>query len=144
MNRFSFWQNWLFFLSLGITAFGIFMALFNQSPLFDLFNQQINLSFSGSAPLPEGVTSLQNWLYGVWGATITGWGIFLSFVAYFPFRQGEKWAWNCLVAGLGLWFVLDTGVSWRYGVSFNVIFNIVVAFATGLPLVFTRKAFAYS
>lgn len=144
MNRFTFWQKWLFFLSLGITAFGIFMVLFNQSTLFDLFNRQIDPSFWGSAPLPEGVTSFQNWLYGVWGATITGWGIFLSFLAYFPFRQREKWAWNCLGAGLGLWFVLDTWVSWRYGVSFNVIFNIVVALAAGLPLVFTRKAFAYS
>jgi hypothetical protein len=141
MNRFTFWQKWLLIVSLGITAFGLFMAFFNQTPLFDLFNQQIDPSFWDSTPLPEGVTSFQSWLYGVWGATIAGWGIFLAFIAYIPFKQQEKWAWNCLVVGLGVWFVLDTAISWQYGVSFNVIFNIVVALATGMPLVFTRKAF---
>jgi hypothetical protein len=141
MNRFNFWQKWLFIVGLGITAFGLFMAFFNQTPLFNLFNRQIDPAFWGSAPLPKGVTSFQGWLYGVWGATIAGWGIFLTFIAHIPFKRREKWAWNCLVVGLGVWFVLDTGISWQYGATFNVIFNIVVALATGMPLVFTRKAF---
>ncbi len=141
MNRFTFWQKWLLIVSLGITAFGLFMAFFNQTLLFDLFNRQIDPAFWSSTPLPEGVTSFQSWLYGVWGATIAGWDIFLTFIAHIPFKQREKWAWNCLVVGLGVWFVLDTWISWQYGVSFNVIFNIVVALATGMPLVFTRKAF---
>jgi len=42
---------------------------------------------------------------------------------------------------LGGWFGLDTGISWQYGVTFNVFFNIVVVLATGMPLIFTRKAF---
>lgn len=141
MARFNFWQKWLFIVSLAITAFGLFMALFNLTPLFDLFTRQIDQSFWGSASLPVGVTSFQGWLYGVWGATIAGWGIFLTFIAHIPFKQREKWAWNCLVVGLGAWFVLDTGLSWRYGVFFNVVFNIVIALAVGLPLVFSRKAF---
>jgi hypothetical protein len=140
MNRITFWQNWLFIISLVITAFGLFMAFFNQTPFFDLFNRQINQAFWDSASLPAGLASFQGWLYGVWGATIAGWGIFLSFIVYFSFKQRQKWAWNCLAVGLGLWFVLDTGISWRYGVSFNVVFNIVVALATGIPLVFVRKA----
>jgi hypothetical protein len=57
MNRFTFWQKWLFIVGLGITTFGLFMAFFNQTPLFDLFNRQIDPAFWGSAPLPEGVTS---------------------------------------------------------------------------------------
>ena len=142
MNRFTFWHHWLLIVSLGIIAFGLFMALFNQTPLFDLFGRQIDKAFWGSAPLPVGVTSFQGWLYGVWGATIAGWGIFLALITYIPFKRREKWAWNCLVMGLGIWFVLDTGISWQYGVSFNVIFNIVVVFAIGIPLVFSRKAFA--
>ena len=141
MNHFTFWQKWLFIVSLGITAFGLFMALFNQTPLFETFTRQIDRAFWGSVSFPADITSFQSWLYGVWGATIAGWGIFLTFIAYFPFKQRERWAWNCLVVGLGAWFVLDTGLSWQYGVSFNVVFNIVVALALGLPLVFSRKAF---
>jgi hypothetical protein len=49
------------------------------------------------------VSSSQGWFYGVWGATIAGWGIFLIFMACIPFKQREKWACNCLVVGLGVW-----------------------------------------
>ncbi len=142
MQRFNFWQKWLFVVSLGITTFGSFMALFNRTPLFDLFNGQIDPVFwSSAASFPESVAPFQGWLYGAWGATVAGWGIFLAFIAHYPFKQREKWAWNCLVWGLGIWFVLDTGISWYYGVTFNVVFNIVVTLAAGLPLVFTRDQF---
>jgi hypothetical protein len=140
MKHFSFWQKWLFIVSLGITAFGLFMALFNHTALFDLFNQQIDPVFWESS-LPQGVASFQGWLYGVWGSTVAGWGIFLAFIAHYPFKQRQKWAWNCLAVGLGVWFVLDTWISWRFGVTFNVFFNFVVVIAAGLPLVFTRKEF---
>ena len=118
------------------------MALFNRTPLFDVFNQQIDQAFWDSGQVPVGVTDFQGWIYGVWGATVAGWGIFLSFVAYFPFKQREKWASSCLVVGLGVWFVLDTAISWNYGVVFNVLFNTVVLFIIGIPLVFSRKAIA--
>ena len=107
----------------------------------DLFGRQIDQAFWDSTVLPAVVTSFQSWIYGAWGATIAGWGIFLSLITYIPFKQREKWAWNCLVVGMGVWFVLDTGISWQYGVSFNVVFNIAVVLATGIPLVFSRKAF---
>lgn len=141
MNRFTFWQKWLFFVSLGITIFGLFMALFNQTVLFNLFNQQIDPVFWDSDQIPAGVNPFQGWLYGVWGATIAGWGIFLLFIAQFPFKRGEKWARNCLALGLGIWFVLDTMISWQYGVYFNVIFNIIVALATGIPIFSTWTTF---
>jgi hypothetical protein len=60
MKHFDFWQKWLFIVSLGITAFGVFMALLNQTALFDLFNQQINPAFWDST-LPQGVSSFQGW-----------------------------------------------------------------------------------
>lgn len=140
MNHFKFWQRWLFIVSLGITGFGLFMAVFNQTALFDLFNRQIDPAFWDTASPPQGVADFQSWLFGVWGATIAGWGIFLAFIAYNPFKQRQKWAWNCLSIGLSVWFVLDTWISWKFEVHFNVFFNTFVALAVGLPLIFTRKA----
>jgi hypothetical protein len=65
-----------------------------------------------------------------------------GYIAYIPIKQRERWAWICLAVGLGAWFVLDNGLSWQYGVSLNGVFNIVVALALRLPLVFSRKTFA--
>lgn len=140
MYRFTFWQRWLFIVSLAITIFGLFMALFSQAPLFDIFSRQINPAFFAEAPNLPGLNSFQAWLYGVWGATIAGWGLFLVFITGNAFKKREKWAWNCLAVGLGAWFLLDTWLSWRFGVVFNVIFNIAVLLAAGIPLAFTRKS----
>lgn len=79
---------------MGITIFGLFMAFFNQTSLFELFNQQIDRVFWDSTFLPEGVASFQGWLYGVWGATTVGWGIFLIFIIQFPFKRRGVWGWG--------------------------------------------------
>jgi len=46
INRFDFWEKWLFSVSIVIIAFGTFMALCNQTPLFAIFNNQI-IHFEG-------------------------------------------------------------------------------------------------
>jgi hypothetical protein len=37
-DRFLFWQRWLVMLGLIIVAFGVFMAIFNQTAIFDLLD----------------------------------------------------------------------------------------------------------
>ena len=141
MQKFSFWQRWLFVVGLGIAAFGILMTFLSGTPLFDLFNQQIAPAFWGTGASLESIRPFQQWIYGIWGATIAGWGVFVTFVAHYPFRNKEKWAWNCLVLGLLVWFVLDTALSAFHKVYFNVAFNTALLILAGLPAVFTRKEF---
>ena len=117
------------------------MALLSGSPLFDLFNRQIDPAFWGAGAVGDGAKEFQKWIYGVWGATIAGWGIFLAFIAHYPFAKKEKWAWNCLVLGLLVWFILDTLISLNYRVYFNAVFNTGLLILAGLPIVFTRKHF---
>ncbi len=140
MSNFSFWQKWLLVVGISISVFGVLMALFSGTPIFDLFNRQIDPAFWNGNVTNE-AREFQKWMYGVWGATIAGWGVFVTFVAYYPFARRERWAWNCLVAGVLLWFVLDTVLSLNYRVIFNVGFNTVLLIAAGLPLLFTRNAF---
>ena len=46
MNSFSFWQRWLLIVSIIISLFGIYMALFNQTFLFNfLLNDKVNTAF---------------------------------------------------------------------------------------------------
>ncbi len=141
MQKFFFWQRWLFVVGLGIAAFGLLMVFLSGTPIFDLFNQQIDPAFWGTGASLESIRPFQQWVYGIWGATIAGWGVFVTFVAHYPFRNKEKWAWNCLVLGILVWFVLDTALSAFHKVYFNVAFNTTLLILAGLPAVFTRKEF---
>ena len=141
MNRFHFWQRWLLVVGVLITIFGLILAFFNPSPYFDLLNDQINPVFWGAGPVPEGSQNFQSWVYGVLGATVTGWGIFLTHLAYYPFRKQERWAWNAIASGMIVWFVVDSAISYSSGVTFNVIFNTFLLVLVLLPLLFTYRYF---
>jgi hypothetical protein len=125
-----------------ITIFGLALAFLNQTPLFDmLFNDQINPVFWDSSTVDEEIKTFQRWTYAVLGATVAGWGVFMAFIAQYPFKAREKWSWNCLTSGLLVWFITDEIVSLYYQVYFNVLFNLVILLLVGLPLVITREYF---
>ncbi len=142
MTTFSFWQRWLLAIGLIITVFGIVIALISGTPLFDLFNHRIDPAFWGTNTVDDVTKQFQQWIYGVWGATIAGWGIFVTYIARYPFKNKERWALNCIAFGLVVWFILDTSLSFFYKVYFNVAFNTVLLVLAMLPVVFTRKNFA--
>ena len=142
MRNFMFWQRWLLAVSIFIIAFGLFMAFFNQSAPFDLlFNRQVDPLFFSEGISAE-AARFQGWAYGVLGATMAGWGVFFTFIVQFPFKQKEPWAWSCMLTGLVLWVVVDSGISIAYGVWFNVAFNSIFLILVGLPLLATRKHFS--
>lgn len=142
MSRFEFWQRWLLGLGIAISIFGLYMALFSGTPLFALFNRQIDPAFWGANAVDAPAKQFQQWIYGAWGATIVGWGIVLVYIARYPFKRKERWSWNGLVFGLLAWFVLDTSLSVLYRVYFNAAFNTMLLILAGLPVLFTRKEFA--
>jgi hypothetical protein len=140
MGNFTFWQRWLLAVGILIAGFGIVMALAAGTPLFDIFNRQIDPAFWAGAV--DGATrQYQHWIYGVWGATIAGWRIFLAYVIRHPFAKKERWAWECVAVGLVVWYILDTSLSLYYGVFFNVAFNSLLLVAAAVPLMLTRRAF---
>lgn len=139
-----FWSRWLFIAGLLISAFGLLFAFFNGTALFRWMDDGINPAFWEGGTLPEGaVTSFKQWIYGVLGATVLGWGIFVVFIAACPFRKRESWAWSCVAAGISAWYVTDTGLSLYYGVIFNAAFNTLFLAIVALPLFFTRRQFFY-
>ncbi|TET54165.1 MAG: hypothetical protein E3J64_02330 [Anaerolineales bacterium] len=142
MNRFELWQRWLVAVGLAMVAFGIVMTFLNGTALFDVFNEQIDPVFWGTATLPDGARVFQRWVYGAWGATVAGLGVLVACVAHYPFKKGEAWSRNCLVVGMGVWYVLDTGVSIWFGVYFNALFNTALLALMAIPLALTWGAFA--
>ncbi|MFW9986292.1 MAG: hypothetical protein ACFFDJ_07000 [Candidatus Odinarchaeota archaeon] len=139
MSYFRLWRYWLLAVSVFIIAFGTIMAFLNSTVVFAFFNVQINPVFWGTNPVPPPAQAFQAWVYGAWGATVMGWGITMFFIAYFPFRSQERWAWYCILISVFLWYLLDTGISWWFGVIINVIFNTTIFVLVLIPLLFTWK-----
>ena len=77
----------------------------------------------------------------VMGSVIASWGMLIAFIAYFPFKLREKWAWNGVAAAVVFWFIVDTSCSLFYDVSVNAVFNSFTLMLFALPLLFTRKYF---
>ena len=143
MNRFSFWQRWLFIVSIIFVIFGIALAFLGNTPLFTWMNNLINQAIWGTPALPAEVSVFQQWTYAVLGATVAGWGVSMFFIARHPFAQQERWAWNCLVAALIVWYPIDTFASLYFGVVFNALLNTGLLLLLALPLFFTRQQFAH-
>lgn len=136
------WDAWLLGVAAGMAAFGVGMALFAQSSLFDGFNAQIDPVFWATRAIDPGTREFRGWVYGVWGATVAGFGLLAAFVARGPFRRRERWARDALLVAAATWFALDTAVSASYGVWFNVAFNTFVLLAIVVPIGFTWKQFS--
>ncbi len=141
LRRFLFCQRWLLALGVIIVVFGVALAFLYSTPLFDIFRTQIDPVFWGAGELTGGTIAFQQWIYGVLGATMAGWGVCIAFIAAVPFKRKEKWAWNCLALAVSLWFVIDTFLSWRFGALFNVAFNVLIFLAAMLPLLLSRRDF---
>lgn len=141
MDRFKFWQRWFFVLGVMIVVFGVFMAIFNQTSIFNFFNNQINPVFWQAVSFTEDTAQFQGWIYGVLGATMAGWGLMFIFIVQNPFQARQQWAWAAIAFSLGFWYLLDTAISLYFGVTFNAIFNTLLIGLVMLPLIRTRKYF---
>ena len=136
------WDTWMLAVGWILVVFGILLAFANQTWLFDVvFNNQVNTVFWSSPVAPESVVPFQRFIYGVLGMTVAGWGVFFIYVARYPFRRRERWAWTCIFAGITLWFIPDTAISAYYGVYVNVTLNITIALLVYVPLIATRGLF---
>lgn len=141
MFDFRFWQRWLLAVCIMIIAGGAAFALLSWSPLFSIINGLVNATFwPGSLP-DQGSRGFQLWAYGMLGGTIAGWGIFLTYIVRHPFARKEAWSWECIAAGVAVWFVIDTAVSIYVTAYFNVAINVLLLILVALPLIMTRNDF---
>ena len=143
-RQFLFCQRWLLILGVIIVVFGVALGFLFPTLSYDLFLAQSDPAFSAMGEFTGGTVFFQQWISGVLGATMAGWGVCIAFIAAVPFKRKEKWAWNCLAIAVSLWFVIDTFLSWRFGALFNVVFNVLIFLAAMVPLLLSRKYFLTS
>ena len=60
MTNFSFWQRWLFVVGIAVSVFGLYMAFFSGTPLFESFNRQIDPAFWGTNVVENSAREFQN------------------------------------------------------------------------------------
>ena len=142
MNRFKLCVVWLKIVSVLFSAFGVAIAFFNQTALFQrAFGNQINPVFWGDAVLPQEALLFQRWSYGLLGATCVLVGILIFCVVHNAFAKKERWARNTLLLGVLAWFLIDEPLSLYFGVYFNAAFNLVLLVAVLVPLLLSWQEF---
>ena len=127
----TFWLRWLQVVLVALLVYALVMVLAG-SVAESLFTAL------GFGP-PESIRSpeLSAYLklpFAVLGAVLAGWAALMLFVVRGPLAAGDAWALPAIALSLGLWFVLDTGMSWVLGFPSHALFNLPFAAALGIPL----------
>jgi hypothetical protein len=109
------WWKWLLVVSVAGSIGGLVLAF--GSPLNEPALKTIYAFVfgKGSAETLSVADRLMfNVAIAVGGGLQTGASAMIGFMAYYPLRRGECWAWVACVSGLVLWLVPDTGLSLWY------------------------------
>lgn len=142
MRSFIFWQRWLFYSSIIFAMFGITFAVYGSNPLFLPYNNALARIFGFGETMPASIEPFRAFIWGPIGATIASSYILLAFIAWYPFKRKERWARNAIMVAFGVWVVLDSAVSFNYGVYFQIyLINGFSILIKALPLIFTWKDF---
>lgn len=79
-------------------------------------------------------------IYGVLGAVIVGWMTLVVAITAGQSVDGDSAVRRSLVWSVGVWFVLDTGMSLVVGQWQHALFNLAFLVALGLPLIMWHRA----
>ncbi|MEJ2750830.1 MAG: hypothetical protein P8183_23425, partial [Anaerolineae bacterium] len=109
------WWRWLLVVSIAGSVGGLVLAL--GSPLFPPALDAIYAFVFG----PDAARSLSatdrvllNVTLAIGGGLQAGASAIIGYMAYYPLRRGECWAWRACVLGLTLWLLPDTGLTTWY------------------------------
>jgi hypothetical protein len=142
MDRFNFWQKWLFYSSVIFALSGILFSMNGKNPFFELYNRPISFIFWKQGITPPEVRQYIAYTWGSVGSTMACCYILLAWIAYYPFERKEKWARNAIIMAFGTWYIIDSAVSVYYGVYFQFyIVNTFSLLVKALPVFFTWKDF---
>jgi hypothetical protein len=136
----TFWWLWLLLVSLAGCIGGLVLAF--GSPLFEPVLISIYAFVFGPgvvATLSPADRVIANVTLGIGGGLQAGASAIIAFMAYYPLRRGECWAWKACVLGLTLWLVTDTGLTAWYclngypGLWPKIVNDMCFVFMFGIP-----------
>jgi hypothetical protein len=141
MNRFLFFQKWLFIYSLIIMLIGLLIIIFKDTIVFRIINDYINNSFWHVSKVEQSTVNFQSLCYGILGGITAVSGFFMTVISTIPFKKKEKWAWICYFWGITIWLILTNYASIVHGVYVHSIVNLILYLFGLIPLILTKKYF---
>lgn len=126
---------------LASIAFIVIISLFMFVPP-QVSVSYFNLILFGGPNYPDTMTTdgvtYAGFLYAVLGCVMIGWTVPLFYLANGPLRAGSRTAWRVIALSIGLWFVIDSGVSLALGFWQNAVSNVSLMLIIALPLMMIR------
>ena len=139
--RFGFWQKWMVVFSAISIILGLAMTFGSTSAIFQSYNRSIAEVFWGRTHLHEAVSSYHPWIFAVLGSSIAGWSVCYLYLALYPIKRRERWAYYCFILSLLIWAPLDTGFSLYFGIHTEALFNLGAVAGFAIPLVAVHRDF---
>jgi hypothetical protein len=141
-RSFTFWQKWLVIINCIAIIMGFFLPFVSTVDFIaEGYNHALAEAFFAQKTLHEDVFVYNQWVWAMLGAVIMGWSICMLFIALYPFKNRDKWAWWCIGVSLIVTFIVDIGFS----VYFNFHMEIIIALSWFLPgiiaIIATHKDF---
>ena len=127
---------WLIIISILIIIAGLIFAFI--APYFMVFIQDIFYqSFSNNSIVSVNINDKNhiNWIYGVLGGTLAGWGVMIFFLSLNLLKGNNKSIWNSILLSVIVWFIIDTIITIKYGVIINLLLNICILLSIIVPYI---------
>jgi len=139
-----FWSRWIVFLSLFLILYGLAMMVAPQTmnsvlvgPLL-YHDEAQRIAF---AAMVEPDVTFFNIINGLLGTVTIGYAILIGWIAFEPFHNGERWAWNALAMSVTVWAVLEGYLKLSYGLGMWSQAHLGLLVAFGIPLLATYRDF---
>jgi len=140
MKMKKFFIYWIISVSIAVAIAGIIFAFI--APYFIQFVQDIfyqSFSEQSIQSITESDKDHIDWIYGVLGGTLAGWGMMLLLLSINLLKENNKFIWNTILISVLTWFVIDTIITVKYSVVPNLILNITILIAVIIPYVGNSK-----
>ncbi|MHC9509780.1 hypothetical protein [Kangiella sp. M94] len=128
-------KRWLQVLAIIHIIGGLLLPIMVYTPLAAPYFQHLKIAFPDSNP-----ESLR-FLIGVFGPTVTSWGLLFFYAIGKAFEGRTMKDWWLLVSAVLIWSVLDTTFSIAHNVFAHFYLNGIVLVLFLVPLILTRKHF---
>lgn len=144
-SSFYYWQLWLFYSSILFALSGLLLILFGTQSIFKYYYLAISNILFNTDDLPKDVEIFRRLWVGVIGGTIFACYSLLAFIAYYPFKEKQKWAQMAIIFSFSVWVLLDSYMCYLSRVYFQIyLLNAFSIIVKALPLIFTWRDFRKS